>query len=95
MATAKELFLVQFKYWLVTGGTTTRRAWGKMIRAHELGLAQSLGLRGLVLAAVDGEDAGADDFADKRRGVKRQAEQQRGEFRRQHHAAGKIESRRG
>ena len=47
---------------------------------------------GLELAAVHRRDAGADDFGDKRRGVERQAEKQRGEFRRQQAAAGKIES---
>ena len=30
MAPARLLFLVRFRYWLMSGGMITRRAWGKV-----------------------------------------------------------------
>ena len=31
MAPARLLFFVRFRYWLISGGTMTRRAWGKVM----------------------------------------------------------------
>ena len=59
----------------------TRSACGSTISRIAQAAAQAERVRRLELAALHREDAGAHDLGDERRGVDRQAEQQRGEFR--------------
>ena len=76
MATASELFLVRFRYWLVIGGMMTRIDCGRMIwRRTAPGLQAESG-GGLPLALRDGLDAGADDLGDVGGGVDRETEQE-------------------
>ena len=82
MATASELFLVRFRYWLVSRRHDHPQRLRQHDQAQRLPGSQPERHRRLALAPADRQDAGAHDLGDEARGIDRQAEQQRGEFRR-------------
>ena len=71
IATASELFLVRFRYWLVIGGMITRSACGSTIWRSIGAAAQASAPRRLPLAERHRLDAGADDLGDVGGGVDR------------------------
>ena len=95
MATARELFLVRFRYWLVIGGMMTRMAWGRMIWLQDGAGAEAERLGGFPLALGDGLDAGADDLGDVGRGVGHQTEQEGEVFGAERGAALEVEAVQG
>ena len=94
MATASEEFLIRLRYWLVSGGMMTRIACGTDDQPQRRTGAQAERIGRLRLPVRHGENAGAHDFGDEGGGIDREAEQQRGEFRQDFHAAGDIETAR-
>ncbi len=92
MATASDEFLTRFRNWLVVGGMMTRSACGRTTSRRILHSRQAERGRGFALALVDRQDAAANDLADERRRVGRQADEQRCELRRDGSPALKSEA---
>ena len=82
MATASELFLVRFRYWLVIGGMMTRSACGSTTsRSTCAAAAGRAPPPPPIWPQLHRLDAGAHDLGDEAGGIDRQPQQERHEFR--------------